>query len=100
VTYPVGSLPDAGYLANQFIPFKSEAFTGGGSDLDLTDPANNVAPCASALYITGAGNLVARLAGDTTEQTYPVTVGQVLLGAYVLLKGSSTANCIAWKGSG
>jgi len=100
MTYPVGGLPNAGYLANQFIPYKSKAFTGGGSDMDLTDPVNGVTPCASALYITGVGNIVARLAGDSAEQTYPVAVGQVLLGAYTLLKGSSTASCIAWAGSG
>jgi len=44
-------------------PFKSVAFTHGGSDLDLTDPINGVAPCATEFFPTSTGNLVACLAG-------------------------------------
>lgn len=76
-------------------PFKSVAFTHGGSDLDLTDPANGVVPCATELYPTSTGNLVARMAGETTDQTYPVTVGVVLPGLFTIIRGSSTANCLA-----
>lgn len=101
MTYPVGRLPNTGDLSGKFVPFKAgTAFTHGGSDMDLTDPANLVAPCADALYITVSGNLIGRLAGNTDERTYPVTQGQVLLGAFVLLKGTSTADCIPWQSSG
>lgn len=104
MTTPVGPLPGQGDLSDKFVPVKSVAFTHGGSDMDLTDEATNgLAPCALTLYITTSGNLVAVLAGDVgatpystaTAQTYPVVAGQELQGAFVLLKGSSTANCIA-----
>ena len=97
MTYPVGGLPDQGFIANNFIvPFKSVVFTHGGSDMDLTDEATNgLYPCARSLYITVSGNIVARLAGDTTERTYAVTAGQELAGIFVLLKSTSTADCIA-----
>lgn len=97
MAYPAGSLPLAGQiqdLSRSSNPFKSAAFAGGGSDLDLTDIANDCVPCATEFYCTVAGNLTARLAGDDQEQTYPVTVGQVLKGLFVLAKSSSTANGI------
>jgi hypothetical protein len=95
MTYPVGPLPAAGQLNGLFVPYKSKAFTHGSSDLDLTDPTNGLAPGAHELYCLGTGNIVARLAGDGAEQTYPVVAGTVLKGAFVLLKSTSTADCIA-----
>src|ERR1017187_6081749 len=99
MTFPVGRLPTTSDLTGMFVRFKSVAFTHGGSDLDLTDPANGLSPCAFELYITTTGNLAAVLAGEATGtptvQTYPVVAGQVLQGAFVLLKSTSTANCIA-----
>ena len=92
MTYPANGLPSASELQLLGIPVASgTAFTHGGSDMDLTTMSGN---CARSLYVTLTGNLVARLAGDAAEQTYPVTVGQVLLGAFVLLKSTSTADCI------
>lgn len=91
-------LPDAGSiqdLRHAVRPFKSVAFTHGGADLDLTDPANGLAPCATELYATSTGNLVARMAGDEIDQTYAVTSGQTLAGLFTVIRSSSTANCIA-----
>jgi hypothetical protein len=76
-------------------PFKSVSFTHGGADLDLTDPANGLVPCATELYATSTGNIAARLAGESADETYAVTQGQVLAGLFVVLRSSSTANCIA-----
>jgi hypothetical protein len=104
MTFPVGGLPNVGELAQAFVPTQSKAFTSGGSDMDLTDPANGFGgKCAYELYCTSTGNIVAGLAGDVpagagptpVTQTYPVTAGQVLQGAFVIIKGTSTANCIA-----
>jgi hypothetical protein len=76
-------------------PFKSVAFTSGGSDLDLTDPANGLVPCATELYATSTGNLVARLAGESSDQTYAVTAAQIIQGLFTIIRGASTANAIA-----
>lgn len=103
MTFPVGPLPSAGAISQAEIAtrFKSATFTHAGSDLDLTDPANGVAPCAFELWCVGTGNIVAVLAGDVTAagvptaRTYPVVAGTVLKGAFVLIKSTSTADCIA-----
>jgi hypothetical protein len=72
--------------------------------MDLTDPLNGFGQkCALELYCTSTGNIVAGLAGDVpagvgptpVTQTYPVSAGQVLQGAFVILKSTSTADCIA-----
>jgi hypothetical protein len=72
--------------------------------MDLTDPANGFgSKCAFELYITLTGNIVAGLAGDVpagasptpVTQTYPVVAGQVLQGCFVIIKSTSTADCIA-----
>ena len=98
MAFPVGTLPGSQAVNSIAVPYKSAApgtgFVGGGSDMDLTDPANKCTPCAFELYITVAGNIVAQLAGDSAPSTYPVTAGQVLQGAWVLIKSTSTANCI------
>jgi hypothetical protein len=99
VTFPLGALPNSGTLQDKFVPVKSIAFTHGGSDLDLTDPAG-FNGYALELYCLGSGNIVAVLAGDVnaagspTSRTYPVVAGQVLQGAFVLIKSASTADCI------
>jgi hypothetical protein len=102
MTFPLGGLPDSGTIsqAGVSVPSKSVAFAGGGSDLDLTNLFGQ--KCAFEFYVTVAGNLVAALAGDVsaafvpTTQTYiAVTVGQVIKGAFVLLKSSSTCSGIA-----
>jgi hypothetical protein len=99
MTYPVGLLPQSGQVADLSrvrSPSKSVAFAHGGSDLDLTDPANGLTPCATEFYVTVAGNLVARLAGDSADRTYiAVTVGQIVPGLFTLIKGSSTADGFA-----
>jgi hypothetical protein len=94
MTFPVGSKPTGQAVAAAAVPFKSVAFTGGGSDMDLTDPANGCTPCAFELYATATGTIVAQLAGDSSPQSYPVSQGQVLQGAFVLIK-STSSNCIA-----
>ncbi len=101
MTFPAGNLPVSGDLGDKFVPVATVAFTSGGSDLDLTRVACQ--PCALELYCTSSGNIVGCLPGDigpaptytATPQTYPVAAGQVLQGAFVLLKSTSTANCIA-----
>ena len=101
MTFPAGNLPGSGDLGDKFVPVRSVAFTAGGSDLDLTSGACQ--PCALELYCTSSGNILACMAGDIgpaptytpTVQTYPVSAGQVLQGAFVLIKSTSTANCIA-----
>jgi hypothetical protein len=98
MTYPVGGLPtriQAESFSNIDCPTKSVAFTHAGSDLDLTDPANGCTPCATSLYALGTGNLICRLSGDTSERTYPVVAGTQINGAFVLIKSTSTADCIA-----
>jgi hypothetical protein len=101
MTFLLGALPNSGTLQDKFVPVKSIAFTSGGSDLDLTNPAG-FNGYALELYCTSTGNIIACLAGDvnaagtpTNPQTYPVVSGQVLQGAFVLIKSTSTANCIA-----
>ena len=89
-----GTLPTAAQLTSPpVVATTSLAFASGGADVDLTVSA--IAPCALELYATSSGNIVAQLSGDSGTQSYPVIAGQVLTGAFVLLKGSSTANCIA-----
>jgi len=91
--FPVGYLPtlgDINSLGFRTRPWKSIAYTAGAV-LDLTDPAHGVNPCALEFYCTTAGNFVAQLAGDSAMQTYPVTVGQTLFGAFVLTSATSTA---------
>jgi hypothetical protein len=95
MTFPVGGLPNQGHLANLQVPFKSASFTPGGVDMDLTDPANGCVPCARELRATSEGTLLAQLAGDSTYQTYYVMPGAVVLGAFVLIKSTSTAFCFA-----
>jgi hypothetical protein len=63
--------------------------------MDLTDPANGLNPCSSEFFVTTSGYLIARLAGDSAERTYAVTMGNILPGLFVLLKGTSTAAGIA-----
>jgi len=105
MAFPVGALPDPGQISilqDVQCPFKSAAFTGGGSDLDLTDPTKLCVPCATEFVCTTTGNLVAVLAGDVgpapysspVSHTYALTAGNVLKGIFVLAKGSSTANGI------
>lgn len=95
MSFPVGNLPNATHLQDlsaAIIPTKSIAFTHGGSDVDLTDSANGMTPCAVGFYASGTGNLVAQLPGDSSTRTYPVTAGQVVAGAFVLVSGTSTVD--------
>jgi hypothetical protein len=93
MAFPAGPLPtpsDTNAFAYVTAPIKSVAYAGSAA-LDLTDPANGLTPCSTEFYCTTAGNLVARLAGDSANRTYPVTVGQVLKGLFVLVDATSTA---------
>jgi hypothetical protein len=45
-------------------------------------------------YCNGAGNLVAQLAGDSTTQTYVVAASQIVPGAFILIKSTSTVDGI------
>jgi hypothetical protein len=93
MAFPAGYLPQTGdlnALCFRTRPSRSVACPAGAA-LDLTDPANNVNPCALEFYCTTAGNFVAQLAGDSSVRTYPVTVGQTLTGAFVLTSATSTA---------
>ena len=97
MAYPAGPLPTAGERAGfsqRVVPTKSVSFTGGGSDLDLTDPANGLNPCATEFYVTTAGTLVARLAGDSADRTYGsanLPVNTVVKGLFTVIRSTSTA---------
>jgi hypothetical protein len=96
VTFPAGKLPNAGQIAQAAaaLPSASVVFTGGSTDLDLTNPTNGVAPCALDFVCTVAGVLTAQLALDSAPQSYPVAAGEILRGAWVLAKSTSTASGI------
>ncbi len=88
------NIPDIGTINDKkqtTRPFKSVAFTHGGSTLDLTTA---LVPCATEIFCTGTGNLTAQLAGDSSTQTYAVTAGTVLYGLFVYAASSSTADGI------
>jgi hypothetical protein len=57
--------------------------------------AANAPPCAAELLIVSGTSLVAQLAGDSAMQTYTVTAGQVLKGAWVLVSASNGASLVA-----
>jgi hypothetical protein len=97
MAFPKGALPSNDSLSGfceRTTPTKSIAFTSGGGDLDLTDPTNNLTPGATELFCTGAGSVIAQLAGDAAPQTYVVVASQVLRGMFVLIK-SASISCIA-----
>jgi hypothetical protein len=73
------------------------AFTHGGSDLDITDPVNGLNPVAEGFYCNTTGNLVAQLAGDSSTRTYAVTAGQIVPGAFVLIKSTSTVDGVVFS---
>jgi hypothetical protein len=93
MAFPVGYVPTMGDIHDLCFrtkPSKSVVCAAGAA-LDLTDPANGINPAATEFYCTTAGNFVAQLAGDSAMRTYPVTVGQVLSGIFVLTSATSTA---------
>ena len=95
MAFPAGPLPTATHLQDLYaagIPSKSLQFTHGGSDVDITDPANKLDPVAMGFRAGGTGNLVAQLAGDSSTRTFAVTAGQVVPGAFVLISATSTVD--------
>lgn len=52
-------------------------------------------PCAAEIVCVTAGTLQAQLAGDTGMQSYPMTAGQVLKGAFVLIGAATTGTYVA-----
>jgi hypothetical protein len=97
MAFPVGGYPSVAQIVEYSHvekPSKSVAFTGGGSDLDITDPANGLAPCATDFYCSATGSLVAQLAGDTGTRTYAVTAGQVVTGLFILIKSTSVSGIV------
>jgi hypothetical protein len=102
MAFPAGSLPNPGevadFCASRQAPSRTKLFTHGGADLDLTDPANGLRPCATEFIVTstaGGTSLIAQLAGDSVPRTYTVAVGQVVKGLFVLIKGTSTCDGVA-----
>lgn len=96
MSYPAGNLPNAGAVADfqRFTrPSKSLAFTGSGSDVDLT--TSTLAPCAIEFFCTTSGTFIAQLVGDSATQNYgTVAAGATITGVFGLIKGTSTASGI------
>jgi hypothetical protein len=99
MAFPAGRLPNAGELQTMAMiqrPGKSVVFTHATSDLDLTDPANKLTPCATQFEVTAAGILIARLAGDTADRTYPTAaIGTIITGLFVVIRSTSTCDGLA-----
>ena len=56
----------------------------------------------SGIYCGGAGNLVARLRGDTADVTFAVPAGHVVMGDFIAVRQASTASPmvgLAYQGS-
>jgi hypothetical protein len=96
MAFPAGPLPTATQLIPRDLgyPTKAKLFTHATSDMDLTDPANGMQPCAYELIAQGAGNLVVQMVGDSAPVTYLMAAGAVLHGNFVLIKSTSTCDCI------
>lgn len=101
MSFPAGPLPTVGMqldLAMRQGGTKSIVFAHGGSDLDLTDPANKFEmSAASSFYCTASGNLVFQLAGDSATRTIAVAAGQQFHAVIVLVKGTSTADGVVFQ---
>lgn len=77
----------------QTIPTKSVAIDIASTDHNLAVVADGkaiLAPFARRLYIGTAGNVVLRLAGDSTDRTYKVAAGTYLTGAIVKITRALT----------